>query len=267
MRRGWLIAALVIAISGAVPGVEDLWGQQGAATPSAGAGTPNAGAATPGAATPNGAPATTNGATISVSGGDAKPQPPKVGSYSLVITTLEPTATTHWLNPPPAIDVTAGTKLAPAETKGNLTGPPQFTIEAFDVLRQECEETAPQQHGCDGLDRTDLIIRDQSTVEYRVVSHGAAVQLHVNLQVHDLLPVARGGPSIDWHTGDVIFVSVPKATPVYRFVSETLVGVWNGQPIVFEAGKALPDGAKKGLEDLSVHQDLGDAMLYSYRVK
>jgi hypothetical protein len=249
MRGRRLIAALVIAISGAVPGVEDLcWGQQGAATP-------------------NGGAASTNGGAASTNGTDAKPQPPKVGSYSLVITTLEPTATTHWLNPPPAIDVTAGTKLAPAETKGNLTAQQQYTIEAFDVPRQECEETAQQQHGCDALDRTDLTIRDANTVEYRIVCHGGAVQLHVNLQVHDLLPVARGGPSTDWHTGDVIFVSVPKATPVYRFVSETLVGVWNGEPIVFEAGKALPDSAKKGLEDLSVHQDLGDALLYSYRVK
>jgi len=117
MRGRWLIAALVIAISGAVPGVEAIWAQQGAATPNGGAATPNGGAATP-----NGVPATTNGATISISGGDAKPQPPKVGSYSLVITTLEPTAATHWLNPPPTIDVTAGTKLAPAVTKGNLTG-------------------------------------------------------------------------------------------------------------------------------------------------
>jgi hypothetical protein len=256
MRGRRLIAALVIAIFGAVPGVEDLcWGQQGAATPNGGA------------ASTNGAPATPNGGAAGAKGTDGKPQPPKVGSYSLVITTLEPTATTHWLNPPPAIDVTAGTKLAPAETKGNLTAPQQYTIEAFDVPRQECEETAPQQHGCDALDRTDLTIRDANTVEYRIVSHGVAVQLHVNLQVHDLLPVARGGPSTDWHTGDVIFVSVPKATPVYRFVSETLVGVWNGEPIVFEAGKALPDSAKKGLEDLSVHQDLGDALLYSYRVK
>ena len=32
-------------------------------------------------------------------------------------------------------------------------------------------------------------------------------------------------------------------------------------------GKALPESAKKGLEDLGVHQDLGDAVLYSYRVK
>lgn len=241
MRGRRLIAALVIAISGAVPGVETLWGQQGAAS--------------------------TNGGAASTNGTDAKPQPPKVGSYSLVVTTLEPTATTHWLNPPPAIDVTAGTKLAPADTKGNLTVPQQYTIEAFDVPRQECDETAPQQHGCDALDRTDLTIRDRNTVEYRIVSHGVAVQLRVNLQVHDLLPVSRGSPSTDWHTGDVIFVSVPKATPVYRFVSETLVGVWNGAPIVFEAGKALPESAKKGLEDLGIHQDLGDALLYSYRVK
>ena len=31
--------------------------------------------------------------------------------------------------------------------------------------------------------------------------------------------------------------------------------------------RRLPDSAKKGLEDLGVHQDLGDAVLYSYRVK
>ncbi len=241
MRGDRLIAALVIVISGTAPGVKTTWGQQGASSTKVGA--------------------------AGTKGVDTKSQPPKVGSYSLVNTTLEPTPSTHWLKPPPAIEVTAGTKLAPTETKGNLTAPPQYTIESFDVPRQECEEAVPQQRGCDALDRTDLTIRDANTVEYRIVSHGAAVQLHVNLQVHDLLPVARGGSSIDWHTGDVIFVSVSKATPVYRFISETLVGVWNGQPIVFEPGKALPESAKKGLEDLSVHQDLGDALLYSYRVK
>ena len=143
----------------------------------------------------------------------------------------------------------------------------QFTIEAFGVPQQECEEAAEQQHGCGALDRTDLTIRDLNTVECRIVSHGGAVQLRVNLQVHDLLPVSRGGARTDWHTGDLIFLLVPKATPVYRFVSETLVGEWNGEPIVFEAGKPLPSSAKKGLEDLGVHQDLGDAVLYSYRVK
>ncbi|MFZ0393057.1 MAG: hypothetical protein WCF17_15740 [Terracidiphilus sp.] len=234
MRGRWFIAALVMLILGAVPSLEAIWGQQGLAG--------------------------TNGT-------DAKPTPAKVGSYSLVITTVEPTATTHWLNPPPTIDVKGGTKLAPAESTGNLTVPQQYTIEAFGIPQQECEEAAQQQHGCDALDRTDLTIRDPHTVEYRIASHGGAVQLRVNLQVHDLLPVSHGGASTDWHAGDVIFVSVPKATPVCRFVSETLVGEWNGEPIVFEAGKALPASAKKSLEDLGVHQDLGDAVLYSYRVK
>jgi hypothetical protein len=246
------IAALVIVIFGAVPGTQAIWGQQGTA----------------------GTPATS-----------AKPEPAKVGSYSLVVTTLEPTATTHWLNPPPPISVKAGTKLAPAETTGNLTVPQQYTIEALGKPKQECVESAQQQvesaqqqvesaqqqHGCDALDLTDFSIRDLNTVEYRVVSHGGAVELQVNLKVHDLLPVSGPGPSpgssIDWHTGDVIFVSVPKATAAYRFVSETLVGEWKGEPIVFEPGKALPESAKKGLEDLGVHQDLGDAVLYSYRVK
>jgi hypothetical protein len=45
-----------------------------------------------------------------------------------------------------------------------------------------------------------------------------------------------------------------------------VVGEWNGAPIVFEAGKALPASAKRGLEDLGVRQDLEEAMLYSYRV-
>jgi hypothetical protein len=149
---------------------------------------------------------------------------------------------------------------------GNLTVPEQYTIEAFGSPREECVATT-QKHGCDALDQTDLTIRDPQTVGYRVLSHGAAVQLRVNLQVHDLLPVSHGSANTDWHAGDVIFVSVPKATAAYRFVSETLVGEWNGQPIVFEAGKALPASAKKGLEDLGFHQDLGDAVLYSYRVK
>jgi hypothetical protein len=46
-----------------------------------------------------------------------------------------------------------------------------------------------------------------------------------------------------------------------------LVGEWNGEPIVFEVGKPLPDSAKKGLEDLGVKQDLGEGILYSFRVK
>jgi hypothetical protein len=222
-----------MVVSGAVPGTEALWGQQ---------------------------------ATTGANGTDAKSEPAKLGSYSLVVTTLEPSATTHWLNPPPTIDVTGGTERAPVETMGNLTVPQQYTIEDFATPREDCVAAVPQQHGCDALERTDLTIRDPHTVGYRIVSHGGAVQLRVNLEVHDVLPVSHGGASTDWHAGDVIFVAVPKATPVYAFVSETLVGEWNGEPIVFEAGKALPASAKKGLEDLGVYQDLGDAVLYSYRV-
>lgn len=196
-----------------------------------------------------------------------KPDPPKAGSYSLVVTTLEPTAATHLLNPAPTVDVKGGTRFAPAATSGNLTVPSHFTIEDFGKPRLECDETAGQQHGCDALDQTDLTIRDPNSVEYRVTSHGAAVKLEVNLEVHDLLPTSHAGPAADWHSGDVVFVSVPKATPAYRFISETLVGQWNGAAVVFEPGKPLPESAKKGLEDLGIHQDLGDAVLYSYRVK
>ena len=233
MRARWLIAALAVVIFGAVPGAGRGWGQQGAAA---------------------------------TQGTDAKPEPAKVGSYSLVITTLDPSATTHWLNPPPTINVKGGTEFAPAETRGSLTVPEQYTIKAFGTPREECV-AAEQQHGCGALGRTDLTILDPHTVEYRIVNRGGAVQLRVNLQVHDLLPVSHDGASTDWHAGDVIFVSEPKATPVYRFVSETLVGEWSGDPIVFEVGKPLPGSAKKGLEDLRVHQDLGDAVLYCYRVK
>ncbi len=241
MRRQWLIAVSALAMMAAAPCARSLHAQQGAA----GAGTAGTGG----------------------NGTAAKPQPAKVGSYSLVVTTLEPTAAAHWLHPAPAIAVKAGSKLAPAQTAGDLTVPPQFTVESFGVPEYECEEAAPQQRGCAALDRVDLFIRDANTVEYRIVSHGAAVGLRVNLQVHDLLPVAHGGASADWHSGDLIFVSVPKATPVYRFVAETLIGQWNGAPVVFETGKALPAGAKKALDDLGIRQDLGDAVLYSYKVK
>ncbi len=234
MRGHWLIAALVMMLFRTAPGVEAAWGQQGGPV--------------------------TNGT-------DVPPKPAKVGSYSLVIITLEPSVTTHWLNPAPAINVKGGTKLAPAETIGNLTVPEQYTIQAFGAPREECLADARQQNGCDALDRADLTILDPHTVGYRIVSHGAAVQLRINLQVHDVLPVSHDGASTDWHAGDVIFVPVPKTTPVFHFASETLVGEWDGEPIVFEPGKALPANAKKGLRDLGVHQDLGDAVLYCYRVR
>jgi hypothetical protein len=85
--------------------------------------------------------------------------------------------------------------------------------------------------------------------------------------VRDILPVSTGTAETEWHARDVIFVAVPKATPVYRFSSEVLVGTWNGEAIVFEVGKDLPAGARKALDDLGVKQDLGDHVLYSFRVK
>ncbi len=133
--------------------------------------------------------------------------------------------------------------------------------------RYECAETAAKQHGCAALDQTDVLIRDANTVGYRIVTHGAAVQLTVNLKVRDLLPVSHGGPATDWHAGEVIFVPLPKATAACAFVSETLVGTWQDEAIVFEVGKPLPADAKKGLEDLGLKQDLGDRVLYAFRVK
>jgi hypothetical protein len=87
------------------------------------------------------------------------------------------------------------------------------------------------------------------------------------VEVHDILPVSRGSAETPWHAQEVIFVAVPKATAAYRFSSEVLVGTWNGEAIVFEVGKDLPESAKKRLEDLGVKQDLGDRVLYSFRVK
>jgi len=200
-------------------------------------------------------------------GQDAKKPPAAVGQYSLVTTVVEPSAETHWLNPAPTIAVSAGTRYGAGQTTGNLAIPAQYSIEEFGVPRYECAETAAKQRGCAALDRTDVLIRDANTVGYTVETHGPAVQLTVNLKVHDRLPVSHDGLAAEWHAGEVIFVPVPKATASYAFVSETLVGSWQGEAIVFEVGKPLPADAKKGLEDLGVKQDLGDRTLYAFRVK
>jgi len=198
---------------------------------------------------------------------DAKKAPAVMGQYSLVTTVVEPSAETHWLNPAPVIAVAAGTQYVMAQTAGNLAIPAQVAIEEFGVPRYECAETAAKQKGCGALDRTDVVIRDANTVGYHIETHGSAVQLTVNLKVRDRLPVSQEGPSTDWHAGEVIFVSLPKATASYAFVSETLVGSWQGEAIVFEVGKPLPASAKKGLDDLGIKQDLGDRTLYALRVK
>jgi hypothetical protein len=200
-------------------------------------------------------------------GQDAKKAPAVEGQYSLVTTAVELSPETHWLNPAPVIAVSAGTQYAAAQTTGNLTVPAQYAIEEFGVPRYECVESAAKQHGCGALDRTDVVIRDANTVGYQVETHGPAVQLMVNLKVHDRLPVSHAGENLDWHAGDVIFVPVPKATAAYSFVAETLVGTWQGEAVVFEVGKLLPASAKKALDDLGVKQDLGDRVLVAFRVK
>lgn len=203
------------------------------------------------------------------------PVPPSVsqdaekslGSYSLVVTTLEPSAATHLLNPPLAIQLDGATQIAPRERSGMEKVPSQYAIEGFGNPRYECNAASAREHGCDALDRSDFLVRDANTVEYHLANHGGAVQLEVNLLVHDLLPVSRVLTEAAWRSREVIFVSVPKPSPSYRFVSAVLVGDWNGNAIVFEPGKPLPEDAKKGLEDIGIHQDLGDKMLYSYRVR
>jgi hypothetical protein len=190
-----------------------------------------------------------------------------VGSYSLVTTVFEPSAATHLLNPAPTIAVDGGTERAPGEFTGEKTVAGQYAIEGFGSPWYECAATVAKLRGCEALDRASLTVRDANTIGYHIVSRGAAVQLSVNVEVHDILPVSEGSADTPWHAREVIFVAVPKATAVYRFSSEVLVGEWNGAPIVFEVGKDLPESAKKGLEDLGVKQDLGDRVLYSFRVK
>ncbi len=201
-------------------------------------------------------------------GSDAKPvEKPSVGSYSLVTTSAQPSPKVHPLNPPLVIKLGAGTDLAPAESSGSLVVPPQYAIEGFGTPRFDCVDASARLHGCDALDRTDVKILDANTIEYHLAGHGAAVQLEVALQVHDILPASELGASVPWNERDVIFVTVPKPTSSFRFLSETLVGSWNGEAVVFEVGKPLPASAQKALDDLAVHQDLGDKILYSYRVK
>ncbi len=199
--------------------------------------------------------------------GQAPKKDDPLGTWQLVTTVFEPSEKTHLLNPAPIIKVEGGTERAPGEFTGEVTVPAQYTVEGFGSPWYDCVATAPKTRACDALDRTELTIRDLNTIGYHIVTHGGAVTLSLNVEVHDLLPVSDGSAETPWHARDVIFVAVPKATPVYRFSSEVLVGTWNGEPVVFEVGKDLPEAAKKALDDLGVKQDLGDRVLYSFRVK
>jgi hypothetical protein len=197
----------------------------------------------------------------------AEPESKPLGKYSLLVTASEPSPATHLLNPPIMVELPSATPTAPGEISGNRTVSPQYAIESFGNPRYECIAAVAADHGCDAIDRGDLILRDANTVAWHLANHGGAVQLQLNLQVHDLSPVSRATIEGSWFAQEVIFVPVPKATPSFRFLSAVLVGDWNGNAIVFEPGKPLPVGAKKGLEDLGIHQDLGDSILYSYKVK
>jgi hypothetical protein len=180
-----------------------------------------------------------------------------------------PTCSTR---PQPSPSTPALTAPRPTQA-GEKTVPAQYQIEKFGTPWYTCASTVPpaspqtRLRGCEALDRTSLTIRDPNTIAWQISTHGPAVQLSVNLEVHDILPFSQGSPETPWKARDVIFVAVPKATPAYRFSSEVLVGEWNGEAIVFEVGKDLPEPAKKALEDLGIKQDLGDRVLYSFRVK
>jgi hypothetical protein len=213
--------------------------------------------------------------------------PKSLGSYSLVVTSQEPSPATHLLTPPLLIDVAAATVLAPGDASGTKSLPPQYLAEDFANPRYDCipgppavsaprpagsAASAPSSvvervHGCDAIDRAELTLRDPSTVGFHIANHGPAAQLEINLRVHDLQPVSRSELQGTWHAAEVIFIAVPKPTPSDKVVSATLIGDWDGNAVVFEPGKPLPDGAKKALEDLNIHQDLGDKTLYSYKVK
>lgn len=190
-----------------------------------------------------------------------------LGTYSLIVTTLELSPTVHWLNPPVTLDLDAATPLVPKEVSGTKPVPAQYAVESLGNPRYDCMAKVEQDHGCEAIDRSDLAIRDPNTVGYHFVNHGAAVQLQLNLQVRDLVPVSRTTLDASWRPGDVIFLPVPKATPSLHVVSASIFGNWNGNAIVFEPGKPLPETAKKALEDLQVHQDLGDRVVYAYKVK
>ena len=247
MRIAGLMVLAAAVLLGPVAWWSGLHGQ--AAQKGSGGGAGSSGSAGPGAGAP-----------------DEKKET-SLGSYALVITDFEPSATTHLLNPAPTIDVTGGTERAPLELTGEKPVAAQFVIDGLGSPWYDCVAKEPKLRSCEALDRVNLTIRDPNTVAYHVVSHGGAVQLSVNVEVRDLLPVSHATESTEWHAKEVIFVAVPKATPAFRFSSEVLMGTWNSEAVVFEVGKDLPQTAKKALEDLGVKQDLGDRMLYGFKVK
>jgi hypothetical protein len=198
---------------------------------------------------------------------NAEKKEPKLGSYHLVLTYWIPGPTTHILSPRPVVELKTATSRIPGEVNGTTAIPDQFVFDGVGKPSFDCTAVNPSDRGCDDLDDVRVNSIDQKTVAYRASNHGGAVRLTLNIQVRDLVLHSQPDAEQDWHPNEVIFITVPKPTPSLNVVSETLVGVWNDQAIVFEPGKPLSESARKGLEDLNIRQDLGDKILYSYRVK
>jgi hypothetical protein len=198
---------------------------------------------------------------------NAEKKEPKLGSYHVVTTFWTPGPTTHMLSPQPVVELKGATQRMPGDVNSTTTIPDQFVFESLGKPSFDCTPVNPVMHGCDSLEVARINPIDQKTVAYRFGNHGGAVRIAMNIQVRDMVLRSQPDAEQEWHPNEVIFITVPKATPTFNVVSETLVGVWNNQAIVFEPGKPLSESAKKGLEDLNIHQDLGDKILYSYKVK
>lgn len=191
----------------------------------------------------------------------------KVGSYHLVTTFYTPGPTIHALQPQPVIELKAASPRNPGEASGAIPIPDQYSFEGLGQPSFECVPVNLQQNGCDSLDIKRIVTSNPKSISFRFTNHGPAVKISLNLQVRDLVLRSQQENEQDWSADQVIFVSVPKPTPTFNFVSETLVGVWNSNAVVFEPGKALPPAVQKALQDQNIRQDLGDKTLYSYKVK
>jgi hypothetical protein len=192
---------------------------------------------------------------------------PKLGSYHVETTLWAPGSTAHLLSPQPVVELKGATPRVPGDVNGTTVIPDQMQFDSIGKPSFDCTPVSSIQHGCDALDIVRITQVDPKTVAYRLSNHGGAVRIALNIQVRDMVLRSQPDTEQEWHPDEVIFVSVPKPTPSLNVVSETLVGTWDGNAIVFEVGKPLPESAKKGLQDLNVHQDLGDKILYSYKVK
>jgi hypothetical protein len=191
----------------------------------------------------------------------------KLGNYHLVITYWAPGSTTHLLSPQPVVELKTANPRTPGDVSGTVPIPDQSVFEAVAKPSYECTPTTPVGRGCESLDIARITSTDPKTISYRFTNHGPAVRMAMNVEVRDLALRSQEQAEQEWHPNEVIFVSVPKPTPSFNVVSATVIGVWDNNAIVFEPGKPLSAAAKKGIDDLNIRQDLGDKILYSYKVR